>query len=233
MRILDVVLLGVAIFTTVDGSVSTTNPNSVNTAPHVGAGNRQLRVSATTDTSDEERLAIPKFSSTFTSWFSGNTASKIAPTISSKFATTDDELLKMLNKGVLPDDVFRGVLKLDRVDDLFTNAKLNTWVNYLDDFNAKYPKEKTSMVQTFTQNFGDDQLSKMIAAAMKNTKTKAMAENLQAAQLKQWLTDKKTPQQVFNSLGLQGQKNLAAAVNGDVWSKYNRMYNAAKKSGVL
>ncbi|POM74121.1 Avirulence protein (Avh) [Phytophthora palmivora] len=233
MHLLYGVLIWAAISTHTCATMSITNPNVIDTVPRVGADNRILRVGATIETDDEERLALPKVPSSFTSWFTGNAASKIMPAITSKLATTDDELLNLLNKGVLPTDVFRGTLKLDRVDDLFTDPKLNTWVNYLNDFNTKYPEQKTTMLKTLTENFGDAKLTVMINAATKNAKTKVMAENLQAAQLNQWLIDKKPPHQMYFSLGLKAEKNFVLTDTFKTWAKYNKMYNSAKKQGTM
>ncbi|POM58738.1 Putative RxLR effector, partial [Phytophthora palmivora] len=220
MRLLCAVLLGAVTFTNVDAFVTTSKSSKATLIQDDIPSGRLLRVSSTTDLDTEER-GIP---SGVTAQLTEGLVSKITPAIASKLTTTDDELVKLLNNRVLPKDVFKSTLKLDQVDDLFTNPKLNVWINYMDDFNTKYTGQKTTFFKTLTQNFDDEKLSQMIVAAQKNPSTEAMANNLQKSQFNQWLLDKKTPNDVFKSLGLTGKANLPFQANGPVWVKYKQIY---------
>ncbi|POM71886.1 Secreted RxLR effector peptide protein [Phytophthora palmivora] len=213
MRLLRAVLLGAVTFTSVDAFVTTSKSSKATLIQDDIPSGRLLRVSSTIDLDTEER-GIP---SGVTAQLTEGLVSKITPAIASKLTTSDDELVKLLNNRVLPKDVFKSTLKLDQVDDLFTNPKLNVWINYMDDFNAKYTGQKTTLFKTLTQNFDDEKLSQMIVAAQKNPSTEAMANNLQKSQFNQWLLDKKTPDDVFKSLGLTGKRNLPFQANGPVW----------------
>ncbi|POM68935.1 Avirulence protein (Avh), partial [Phytophthora palmivora] len=212
MRLLCAVMLGAATFTSVDAFVTTSNSNKATLIQDDIPSGRLLRVSSTTDFDTEERGIAPGITAELT----GGLVSKITPAIASKLTTSDDEIAKLLNNRVLPKDVFKSTLKLDQVDDLFTNPKLNVWINYMDDFNAKYTGQKTTFFKTLTQNFDDEKLC--------GSGTEEMANNLQKSQFNQWLLDKKTPNDVFTSLGLTGKANWPFQANGPVWVKYKQIY---------
>ncbi|EGZ07975.1 hypothetical protein PHYSODRAFT_288779 [Phytophthora sojae] len=87
-----------------------------------------------------------------------------------------------LSSKVEPVDGFKSI-SLDQVGaGLLTNPKLNTWVKYMDAFNAKNPRAKTTMVKTFTTYYGDEGLAKMLVAAKNVETTEEMATDLQHAQ---------------------------------------------------
>ncbi|EGZ15460.1 hypothetical protein PHYSODRAFT_505553 [Phytophthora sojae] len=115
------------------------------------------------------------------------------------------------------------IMKLDEAgDDLLSSPLLDMWVKYMKAYNKEYPFAKTTMIQTFTKSYGDDKLATMIEAATKVPKTEQFAKNLQTAQFKQWMVEKKTPDVVYKSVL---KLDSDSSPNAVIWRKYKSAYN--------
>ncbi|KAG6616521.1 uncharacterized protein IUM83_13079 [Phytophthora cinnamomi] len=126
----------------------------------------------------------------------------------------DEVVTKWLADPDHPINIFKR-LKLDEAgDDLFTNPLLNMWTNYLTAFNKQYPFQETTMIQTFTKVFGEEKLATMIQAAMKNPEMEQFAKNLQSSQFKQWMVEKKTPDDVYKRVL---KLDSTDSPNADIW----------------
>ncbi|OWZ14573.1 Avirulence (Avh) protein [Phytophthora megakarya] len=89
------------------------------------------------------------------------------------------------------------------------DAMINSWVRYMDAFNNRYPKEKTTMIETFTKTFGDIEVTRMLRTNKDMiwppplaTKMENLVKKLESAQLKMWLDSEKTTDDVFKLLKL-------------------------------
>ncbi|ETP36075.1 hypothetical protein F442_15874 [Phytophthora nicotianae P10297] len=112
-----------------------------------------------------------------------------------------DQLQRWLANRDTPDDIFRALKLNAAVDDVLANPLLNTWATYLEDFNAKFPRSKVSMIDTFREFFGDKALVKMLVAAKEVASTKKIAMDLETSLINKWILTKKTPAVVSKSLG--------------------------------
>ncbi|KAG2883764.1 hypothetical protein PC129_g5862 [Phytophthora cactorum] len=112
-----------------------------------------------------------------------------------------DQLQRWLANKDSPEDIFRALVLDDAVDDVLSNPLLNTWASYLEDFNAKFPRSKVSMVDTFREFFGDKTLVKMLIAAKKVASTKKIASDLETSLINKWIHAKKIPAVVSKLLG--------------------------------
>ncbi|KAJ8523767.1 hypothetical protein ON010_g17351 [Phytophthora cinnamomi] len=128
-------------------------------------------------------------------------AAKTVPSTETLATKLEDDLVQYwLADKELPDKLF-GFLALDQsVDGLLTNPVLNVWSKYLEDFNAKFPNKKVSMIDTFRENFGDKALSQMLIAATETPATEKIATTLQTSLLNKWILAKKTPADVSEIL---------------------------------
>ncbi|ETN03613.1 hypothetical protein PPTG_15594 [Phytophthora nicotianae INRA-310] len=126
-----------------------------------------------------------------------------------------------------PDEIFKA-LKLDEVtDDIFTSPLFNTWSAYLDDFNAKFPDEKVSMIDTFRTNFDDAFLAKMFVNAKEIPAMEQLATKLQADQLQRWLANRDTPDDIFRALKLNAAvDDVLANPLLNTWATYLEDFNA-------
>ncbi|KAE9338124.1 hypothetical protein PR003_g11662 [Phytophthora rubi] len=122
-----------------------------------------------------------------------------------------------------PADTFK-LFGLRADDSLLANPTLNSWVKYLDDFNTKNPKDKTTMVETFTTHYTDEGLYQMLKAAREVETTKKMATDLQHAQLANWLATKQNPRDVHRWMGVKG--SATDSVERVAYRKYFNDYNA-------
>ncbi|KUF94594.1 hypothetical protein AM588_10004818 [Phytophthora nicotianae] len=137
----------------------------------------------------------------------------------------DELLLRWRDQPLHPQHVFT-MMKLDEAGDaLLTNPLLSRWVKYMEDFNEKYPLAKTSMIQTFTKNYGDEKVATMLQAAAKasDADTAKIASTLQEAQFKNWMVLGLTPDEVYNTVL---KITSTSSPKADIWRAY---YNAYEK----
>nr|QMU24872.1 PaRXLR48 [Phytophthora agathidicida] len=137
----------------------------------------------------------------------------------------EEVIQKWLELTTPPNDVFKQ-LKLDKVgiDDILSSPLLSTWVQYMNQFNEKIPRKKTTMIGIFTMHYGDEALAKMLEAAKKVPETKQLAKNLQTAQFNQWMADEKTPKAVLESVLKLDDQSFTNNAAGDIWRAYNKAY---------
>ncbi|EGZ13675.1 hypothetical protein PHYSODRAFT_265395 [Phytophthora sojae] len=163
-------------------------------------------------------------------------------TVATKLKT---ELMKhWVATAKVPDKVFH-IMKLDKVEtDILSNPEFINWARYVDDFNAKYHKQSTSMVPTVLNYYSDDVIFKMTEAAKSVEETKAIATKLQEELVQAWLKSKKTPDEALVDFGL-GKKTrysknpvepLLERALFNSWVKYLDDYNVLypeKKTTVI
>ncbi|KAJ8528701.1 hypothetical protein ON010_g14629 [Phytophthora cinnamomi] len=89
-------------------------------------------------------------------------------------------------------------------------------------FNKEYPFAETTMIQTFTKSYGEEKVATMIQAATKNPETEHFAKNLQSAQFKQWMSEKKTPDVVYKKVL---KLDSTDSPNADIWRAYYNAYD--------
>ncbi|POM66068.1 Secreted RxLR effector peptide protein [Phytophthora palmivora] len=132
----------------------------------------------------------------------------ILKALSSKEPSTENiakrleaELFKMWLTKYNPNQAFR-FLKLHRSpDNVLDNPLLKIWASYMNTFNTKNPSKKTTMIDTFRTQFGDESLSKLLVEAKAVQSSKKMATDLQASLLTKWTAEKKTTASVAKLLG--------------------------------
>ncbi|POM61384.1 hypothetical protein PHPALM_29608 [Phytophthora palmivora] len=80
------------------------------------------------------------------------------------------------------------------------SPKFKTWSKYLNDFNKRYPDQKTTMLNGLRANYIDRLLLPMLKAAKNDPSTEKLASNLQNALINKWLVDKKKPEDLYRML---------------------------------
>ncbi|KAE9359090.1 hypothetical protein PR003_g954 [Phytophthora rubi] len=77
-------------------------------------------------------------------------------------------------------------MALDKVKkDILSNPEFSEWVKYVDDFNAKYPEQPTSMISTLLNHYSDAALFKLTETAKNVQETKSIATKLRGP--KNWV----------------------------------------------
>ncbi|KAG6953581.1 hypothetical protein JG687_00012314 [Phytophthora cactorum] len=133
-----------------------------------------------------------------------------------------------MNAGESGDDVF----KLLRLDDtgtkLFETPQFTTWTSYVDDFNRNNHNEAVSSISLLAKRYNEATLSEMLEAAKKVSSTESIATKLQTQQNELWLSQKKSPDDVFKLLKLN-EPDLAVLIDPKLsaWSSYLKEFNLA------
>eukprot|EP00644_Phytophthora_capsici_P005669 jgi/Phyca11/98344/e_gw1.2.1024.1 len=118
-----------------------------------------------------------------------------------KLLLTDNELEHLAMKVTSTDKVFK-MLKLDDgLDGILRNPNLKAFASYIRKVHATNPDQV--LITTLITRYGDDTLAKFLFEAKQVRRTEESAKMLQAAQFIKWFDDGKTPNQVFNLLGLK------------------------------
>ncbi|KAG6616630.1 uncharacterized protein IUM83_13060 [Phytophthora cinnamomi] len=112
------------------------------------------------------------------------------PSMADRATTLQAQQMRVWRREDLtPDDVFK-LLKLDHAtSNPLSNLNLDAWTAYLNMFNYLNPGRETTMINTFTRAYGDEQLAVMLEAAKRVPGTEGIAKNLQAAQFNRWMMD--------------------------------------------
>ncbi|OWZ10747.1 RxLR effector protein [Phytophthora megakarya] len=125
-----------------------------------------------------------------------------------------------------PAQIFDHV-KLGKVDDFVTHPKQLQYVDdYMTQFAAKHPgKNSPTLVSLYSNKIGDEKLAKMLVAAMKNTETKSLADDMQKLQLSQILMSEKPikPSTILAWMG--GKSNLDSASLANL-NRYSEQFAA-------
>ncbi|KAH7491239.1 RxLR effector protein PSR2 [Phytophthora ramorum] len=129
--------------------------------------------------------------------------------------------------GKTTDGVFT-FLALDKAGDkLLGSPLLNTFTKYMNIYNKRNPDQETTLIGTLTTHYGDVGLSKLLAAGRNVPSTSNLATNLDAAQYKLWMSQRKEPADVFMMLGLQkAGKNLLSSPLFTTFTKFTDAYHA-------
>ncbi|POM57885.1 LOW QUALITY PROTEIN: Hypothetical protein PHPALM_37547 [Phytophthora palmivora] len=112
-----------------------------------------------------------------------------------------------LRKPKSPNQTLKDLGLGQTINSLLESPLLDMWVKYMDAFNARYPDKKTTMIEAFSHTFGDIDVTTMLHAAKKKDWTRNIATELESAQLKMWLNDKKSTDDVFKLLKLDKEAN--------------------------
>ncbi|ETK95777.1 hypothetical protein L915_01325, partial [Phytophthora nicotianae] len=93
-------------------------------------------------------------------------------------------LKKWADEGQLPENVFQWLRLPNKVDDAFKSNNLNKFATYVDDFNSldKEPNSKKSVIEIYTNSFGDARVAGRLMSAMDSERTRKVAKKLQAEQ---------------------------------------------------
>ncbi|KAE9011124.1 hypothetical protein PR002_g15182 [Phytophthora rubi] len=98
-----------------------------------------------------------------------------------------------LDKKDPPRNVFY-FLDLDKIGDkALASPNFNVWAKYLDDFNQRYPNEKTTMIDGLMANYFERKLLRIFDAAKKDPSTEKLATDLQNALINKWIAAKEKP----------------------------------------
>ncbi|KAG6612970.1 uncharacterized protein IUM83_11930 [Phytophthora cinnamomi] len=80
-----------------------------------------------------------------------------------------------------PENVFR-FMDLNQADEkILANRNFKSWAKYLNDFNRRYPEDKTRMIDRLRAYYNDINLLTKLNAAKEDPKTKKQAMNLESA----------------------------------------------------
>ncbi|KAE8976213.1 hypothetical protein PR003_g25231 [Phytophthora rubi] len=122
-----------------------------------------------------------------------------------KTAMTDPSTLKIaklvqreqskywLDEKKPPRTVFH-FLDLDKIGEkTLASSDFKVWAKYLNDFNQRYPKEKTTMLDGLMGNYIERVLLRMFDAAKKDPSAEKLATNLQNALINKWIVAKEKP----------------------------------------
>ncbi|GMF55261.1 unnamed protein product [Phytophthora fragariaefolia] len=128
----------------------------------------------------------------------------------------------------LPEDVFT-LLSLDRAgDELLATPQFKTWTKYINYYNKENPDAKTTILAQLGNHFDEDELTRILIAAMKAPSTEATAAKLQDERFKIWLTreDPVSPGTVFRLLQLdKAGDDLLINLQFTNWLKYADEFN--------
>jgi hypothetical protein len=127
-----------------------------------------------------------------------------------------------------PDDVFE-LLALSKAGGaLFESPRLSSWVNYVDQFNARYPDESVRLIATLRASYKSEDLTKMLNAAKKTPRMASVARRVEADQ--RWAM-KDTPENFFLQLklGKMGD-DLIGSPQLTTWVSFMKEYNAKNPS---
>ncbi|KAL3670781.1 hypothetical protein V7S43_003967 [Phytophthora oleae] len=94
-------------------------------------------------------------------------------------------------------------LRLEATTKTLESPLFSLLAKYTGVYNAQFPQAKTTMIETFTHTFGDEQVARMLTAVKANDwKAKKIATELEAAQLEIWLRSWKSVDDVYDLLKL-------------------------------
>ncbi|KAE9334190.1 hypothetical protein PR003_g13645 [Phytophthora rubi] len=92
-----------------------------------------------------------------------------------------------------PRNVFRFLDLSKAGDKTLASSDFKIWSKYLNDFNQRYPDEKTTMIDGLMANNIERTLLRMFDVAKKDPSTDKLATNLQNALINKWIVEKKKP----------------------------------------
>ncbi|KAG6623562.1 putative secreted RxLR effector protein [Phytophthora cinnamomi] len=184
------------------------------------AGVRNLRKrSSASENENEERAYIN------TAWIA---ESLVNWAKSSKW--TDEQLENLLQKGASADEVFK-LFQLDNgMSKLLTNGNLKSWETYVGMLNKQNPDKEVSVIKTITNIYGDEEVAKVLFTAKSSLWTKDVATDLQKALYKQWILEKKTPNNVWDLLKLDRKTTYENPYDKIWWEYVDELAKAVSKA---
>ncbi|KAF4035082.1 hypothetical protein GN244_ATG12851 [Phytophthora infestans] len=163
-----------------------------------------------------------------------NAVSPLKNSISAATKHQSPQIQMWLNEGKSTGEVFK-LLELKKFTlpnfkiadgTLFDQPSFHTWVQYVDDFNAKNPMKQESMTPSLLTVYSDAGLSEALALAKKGPTTEALATKLRKEHIQWWLKDDKTPETVFKLFMLDEKvDDLLTNPQFVAWTKYINHFN--------
>ncbi|KAE9097137.1 hypothetical protein PF007_g16729 [Phytophthora fragariae] len=99
-----------------------------------------------------------------------------------------------------PRNVFKFLDLSTAGDKTLASSDFKIWSKYLNDFNQRYPDEKTTMIDGLKASYWDRGLLTMFDAAKKDPSTEKLATNLQNALINKWIVAKEKPADLKRTL---------------------------------
>ncbi|EGZ15106.1 hypothetical protein PHYSODRAFT_286249 [Phytophthora sojae] len=139
-----------------------------------------------------------------------------------------EQMYRWMTQGEAPKDVFR-LLRLNKAGyKLFEMPQVNAWMKYVDTFNKKYPRMKTTMYSELRNRFDEETLVEMLIKARSVPSTEAIATRVQAEQTLRWLNTGKSPESIFTLLKFNSAKQKDTLLENPLfvsWLKYTDDFN--------
>ncbi|ETI30095.1 hypothetical protein F443_22784 [Phytophthora nicotianae P1569] len=110
-------------------------------------------------------------------------------------------LTEWLDMGKTPIVVFKYLHLNEAGEKTLASPKYKEWVEYLNDFNHRYPDLKTAVIDGIRANYYDINLLPILNAAKKDPSTEKLATQLQNALIDKWVAEKKEPAQLIRRFG--------------------------------
>ncbi|EEY68933.1 secreted RxLR effector peptide protein, putative [Phytophthora infestans T30-4] len=119
------------------------------------------------------------------------------------------------------------LLKLDDgMEKLLSNPNFRTFMGFIDDYNVQNPGNGATVIKSVTATYGDDVAAAVLQRATKVSATKVTAEKLLGDLRVLWLTDKRSPLDVFKLLKLDDvATNPLDNAALDAWESYLNLFN--------
>ncbi|POM75512.1 Secreted RxLR effector peptide protein [Phytophthora palmivora] len=128
-------------------------------------------------------------------------------------------LSKWAGENHSPKTVFQKLKLHLHADDAFAADQLNNIVKYVDDFNTKNSLNKKSTLDLYTSSFGDATVAQNLVSAVRNPLANNVAKELQTQQLKGWINNGKSVDDMFTILKIEKRKG-ATSWQLDVLEKF-------------
>ncbi|KUF78203.1 hypothetical protein AM587_10010406 [Phytophthora nicotianae] len=153
----------------------------------------------------------PRFGGEEKMWALLQTARLNGPTKHQADVMETSLLKKWADEGQLPENVFQWLRLPNKVDDAFKSNNLNKFATYVDDFNSldKEPNSKKSVIEIYTNSFGDARVAGRLMSAMDSERTRKVAKKLQAEQVEHWAKSTKSAEDVVKILKIQSDEAAA------------------------
>ncbi|KAK1941102.1 hypothetical protein P3T76_007808 [Phytophthora citrophthora] len=208
MRVHCLVLLAVAV-------VFATDAVTARSLPEEQSVSRFLRTHKTTKTNNEERVNLLGFEVKIGLLDDMIEKAKLSPTF--------NELLKTNGNA---EKAFKAFKVDDVVDDVFQSTQWKEWAEYVKYVAAKKGENvDEELARAMSVAYKPDGLSKMLATAVKNPKSKEIALMLENAQQSRWIKGKFTPEAIFKTLNLHKADNIFDTPQFATWTNFLKAYN--------
>ncbi|GMF20867.1 unnamed protein product [Phytophthora fragariaefolia] len=157
---------------------------------------------------------------------------RLASWAASKVTWTNDQLEQLVKKGTSVDEAYSSVFKLDDgLSKLLTNKNFKNWEAFVALLDKNDP-EKLLAIRTLVAKYGDELVAKTLYDARQSWRTKKIADDLQAAQIKMWIQDRVDPVILRDRLQLS-TKNWDINPYESLWWEYVSEHAAAVSKGII